>query len=79
MTSLQADLLAKDRKLWSGGAEEYHNTLDADCLITFTEMGGVSTRDEIADQPYQARVSSGYVNRNGSSRMMFHQQTPLAG
>ena len=114
---MQDDLLAKDRELWSGGAEEYYNTLDADCLVAFTEMGGVSTRNQIADmvgkdqrwrdlelslegflqptediailtyrasavrgdQPYQARVSSGYVNRNGSWRMMFHQQTPLAG
>ena len=30
-------------------------------------------------EPYQARVSNGYVNRSGSWRTMFHQQTPLAG
>jgi hypothetical protein len=30
-----------------------------------------------ADEPYNARVSSGYVNRDGDWRMMFHQQTPL--
>lgn len=29
------------------------------------------------DQPYEARVSSGYVRRDGDWRMMFHQQTPL--
>jgi hypothetical protein len=26
---------------------------------------------------YRALVSSGYVKRNGSWKMMFHQQTPL--
>ena len=31
-----------------------------------------------SEPPYQARMTSGYVNRNGSRRMMFHQQTPLA-
>jgi hypothetical protein len=29
------------------------------------------------DEPYQARVSSGYVRRDGDWKMMFHQQTPL--
>ena len=28
-------------------------------------------------EPYEARVSSGYVRRNGGWKMMFHQQTPL--
>jgi hypothetical protein len=30
-----------------------------------------------AGEPYNARVSSGYVKRDGDWRMMFHQQTPL--
>lgn len=29
------------------------------------------------DEPYEARVSSGYVRRDGEWKMMFHQQTPL--
>lgn len=29
------------------------------------------------DEPYEARVSSGYVCRDGDWKMMFHQQTPL--
>jgi ketosteroid isomerase-like protein len=29
------------------------------------------------DEPYRARVSSGYVKRDDDWRMMFHQQTPL--
>jgi hypothetical protein len=113
--NLQDDLLTMERKLWSGGQAAYRGTLDDDCLIAFTEMAGVSSRDSIAaqadanrwqgldievegflqptddvalltyhatavrdeDEPYEARVSSGYVRRDGDWKMMFHQQTPL--
>jgi hypothetical protein len=113
---IQKELLKKEETLWSGGATAYRRALDDDCLVAFTEMAGVQSRDEIADmagksperwrdvdidiegllqptanvtiltyrvtamrgdQPYSARVSSGYVNRDGDWRMMFHQQTPL--
>jgi hypothetical protein len=114
--NLQDDLLAMERKLWSGGKAVYERTLDDDCLIAFTEMAGVSSCDSIAqqadanrwhgldievegflqptddvalltyhasavrgpDEPYEARVSSGYVRRGGHWKMMFHQQTPLS-
>jgi hypothetical protein len=112
---LRDDLVAMEKKLWSGGQSEYRNTLDSDCLVAFTEMAGISSRDEIASQanarrwsdvdidvdgllrptddvailtyhvhalrekniPYDAVVSSGYVRRDGTWKMMFHQQTPL--
>ena len=48
--NLQDDLLAMERKLWSGGKAVYERTLDDDCLIAFTEMAGVSSRDSIAQQ-----------------------------
>jgi hypothetical protein len=114
--NLQDDLLTMERKLWSGGQAAYRGTLDDDCLIAFTEMAGVTSRDSIAkqadanrwhgldievegflqptadvalltyhatavrgeDEPYEARVSSGYVRRGGDWKMMFHQQTPLS-
>jgi hypothetical protein len=114
--NLQDDLLALERKLWSGGRAAYERALDDDCLIAFTEMAGVSSRDSIAKQadasrwhdlhlavegflqptddvalltyrasatraeqePYTARVSSGYVRRQGDWKLMFHQQTPLS-
>jgi hypothetical protein len=114
--NLQDNLLAMERKLWSGGKAAYERTLDEDCLNAFTQMAGVSSRDSIAeqadanrwhdlrldvegflqptddvalltyhasavrgkDEPYEARVSSGYVNRGGDWKMMFHQQTPLS-
>ena len=114
---LQDDSLAMEQKLWSGGPSEYRHTLDAECLIAFTEMAGVTRREDIAAQadaqrwrnvhlevegflqpaddvailtcrasaarasgePYEARVSSGYVKRTDGWKMMFHQQTPLNG
>ena len=113
--SLHDDLVAIERKLWSGGKAAYRRTLDDSCLLAFAAMAGVSSRDTIADQadasrwrdlkmeiegflqptddvalltylahveradhqPYAARVSSGYVKRDGGWKMMFHQQTPL--
>lgn len=114
---LQDDLLSIEEELWTGGAEAYLENLDDDCLVAFTEMAGVSTREQIAGtvedgdrwrdlaleledflrptdtvalltyradavrgsgEPYRALVSSGYVNRDGAWKMVFHQQTPLA-
>lgn len=112
---VQDDLLAMELKLWFGGKAEYRSALDDDCLIAFSSMAGVSSRDDVAKradasrwrnldigvegflQPtddvalltyranavrgdherYAARVSSGYVKRDGAWKMMFHQQTPL--
>ena len=113
--SLQDELISLERALWSGGKAAYRRTLDDTCLLAFTAMAGVSSRDSIADQadanrwrdlrmevegflqptddvalltylarvvradqkPYTARVSSGYVKRDGDWKLMFHQQTPL--
>ena len=47
---LQEDLVAMERKLWTGGSPDYRETLDTDCLIAFREMAGVSSRDSIAAQ-----------------------------
>ena len=42
------ELLAIERALWTGGADVYLRNLDDDCLVAFSEMGGVSTRQQIA-------------------------------
>lgn len=117
---LKSDLLSIERELWTGGADAYHRNLDDDCLVAFTEMAGVWTREQVAGsveeaerwrdlemevegflrpQPdlalltyraralrgegddaerYHALVTSGYVDRDGRWKMVFHQQTPLA-
>jgi hypothetical protein len=47
---LRDDLLAQEKGLWQGGATAYRSTLDGDCLVAFTEMAGISSREEIAGQ-----------------------------
>jgi hypothetical protein len=53
--NVRDDLLAMERQLWSGGKAEYRRTLDESCLLAFTEMAGVSGRDEIAEQAGASR------------------------
>lgn len=119
--ALKDDLLSIERELWGSEAEAYRRNLDDDCLVVFTEMSGVWSRDEVAgmveggeswrdvemevegivrpgpdfavltyrakalrgegesEERYHALVSSGYVNRDGPWKMVFHQQTPLSG
>lgn len=42
-------LLSLDRKLWSGTASEYRDTLDDECLVAFTRMAGVSSKEQVAE------------------------------
>jgi hypothetical protein len=46
---LQDELLAIEEELWTGGAAPYQEHLDDECLVAFTEMAGVSTREQIAE------------------------------
>jgi PhnB protein len=46
--SLRDDLIATERRLWSGGKSAYRSELDENCLVAFTRMAGVSGREEIA-------------------------------
>lgn len=116
--SLESELVAIEKELWTGGRESYRRHVDNECLLAFAEMAGVSSRDEVAemvesgerwgepeidvedllrptgdvalltyraaatrgdDEHYRAVVTSGYVERAGGWKLMFHQQTPLAG
>jgi hypothetical protein len=47
--SLQTDLLALERRFWTGDAEFYRHNLDERCLTASTTMAGVHTKDEVAD------------------------------
>ena len=116
--SMREELLSIERELWSGGAEAYHAHVDDRCLVAFTGMAGVMTREEVAgtvtdgprwrdveidveglleptadtavltyrasarrgeSESYRALVSSGYARRDGAWKLVFHQQTPVAG
>ncbi|HEX2165555.1 MAG TPA: nuclear transport factor 2 family protein [Thermoanaerobaculia bacterium] len=46
--NLEDDLLAIERSLWEGDADAYRRHLDDRCLVAFTRVAGVSTRDEVA-------------------------------
>lgn len=46
--ALENELLAIEKTLWTGGPDSYRRNLDADCLVAFTEMAGVSSRDQVA-------------------------------
>ena len=65
---LRDDLVAMEKKLWSGGQSEYRNTLDNDCLVAFTEMAGVSSRDQIASQAKARRFSDVNIDVDGLLR-----------
>jgi hypothetical protein len=51
---MKDELLAIERELWSGGPDSYQRHVDEECLVAFTEMAGVSSRDAVA-----ASVASG--------------------
>ncbi len=48
--SAMQDLLSLERTLWTGGPEAYRENLDRECLLAFTEMAGVSSREAVANQ-----------------------------
>ena len=48
MGRLRDDLVSIEQELWVGGPEAYRQNLDDACLIAFTQMAGVSSREDIA-------------------------------
>ena len=47
--TLQTDLLALERKFWTGDAEFYRGHLADECLVAFPDMAGVMSKDQVAD------------------------------
>lgn len=114
--TIENELLAIEKQLWTGASDAYLENLDEQCLVAFIGMAGAFGREEIAGtvegadrwrdveldvedvlqatddvaiftytasavrgegERYRALVSSGYVRRDGSWKLMFHQQAPL--
>lgn len=49
MTSVEQDLLALERKFWTGGSKFYEENIDDSCLIAFSsDMAGVMSNKDIA-------------------------------
>lgn len=47
MTTVE-ELLPIEKSLWTGGPDAYREHVDEMCLLAFTTMAGVSSRDEVA-------------------------------
>lgn len=56
--SLEQELLALDKALWTGGPATYQAQTDDQCLVVFSEMAGVMPRDEIAEMSEERRWSN---------------------
>jgi hypothetical protein len=66
------------------GTPRWHDVeLDVEGILRPTESVAVLTYRAHAvrgaNEHYHAVVSSGYVQRDGEWKLMFHQQTPIAG
>ncbi|MEX0808734.1 MAG: DUF4440 domain-containing protein [Dongiaceae bacterium] len=46
--AIEQELASLERQFWTKGAEFYRAHLDDECLVAFTEMVGVMSRDQIA-------------------------------
>ena len=53
--SLQQDLMTIERSFWTGGPEAYEDHTDEQCLVVFTDMAGVMSRDDIAKTAEKGR------------------------
>ncbi|HVZ99377.1 MAG TPA: hypothetical protein VG841_03575 [Caulobacterales bacterium] len=46
----RAELMNIERGFWTGDADYYRAHVDTECLVAFTELAGVQTREFIAGQ-----------------------------
>src|SRR5260221_13878611 len=67
--SLQQDLLAIERHFWTGGPEAYREHTDPKCLVVFTDMAGVMSRDDIAKQAQEGRWSDVAMEPKGIAEL----------
>ncbi len=48
MKALEKDLLAIEKKFWSGDESYYRKHADTDCLVAFSEMAGLMSNPDLA-------------------------------
>ena len=46
--SVESELFALERKFWTGDADHYRSNLDDRCLVVFTQMSGVMSKEQVA-------------------------------
>jgi hypothetical protein len=67
--SLQQDLMAIERALWTGGPDAYEEHTDDECLVAFTEMAGVMSRRDIAKTAEQGRWKDVVLTSKGLAEL----------
>jgi len=67
--SLEEDLLAIETKLWMGGPEAYRRHTDEKCLVVFSEMAGVMSREDIAKTAKEGRWKDVKMQQKGLARL----------
>jgi hypothetical protein len=67
--SLENDLLAIEDNFWTGGPEAYERYVDETCLIAFSEMAGVMSRNDIAKSAEKGRWKDVSLKSKGIAQL----------
>ena len=67
--SLEEELLAIETELWIGGPEAFRRHTDKECLVVFSEMAGVMSRDEVAKTAEKGRWKDVKMKEKGLSKL----------
>ena len=79
--SLETELLAIDRKFWTGGPEAYAENCDETCLVVFVGMVAVMGREDIAKTAEKGRwtdvklTAKGLVQLSDTSAVIAYECT----
>jgi hypothetical protein len=67
--SLESDLLRIEEHFWTGGPEAYRRYADERCLVAFSELAGVMSRDDIAKSAERGRWTDVSLIRKGMAQL----------
>jgi hypothetical protein len=67
--SLESELLRIEDHFWTGGPEAYRKYADEQCLVAFSELAGVMSRDDIAKSAERGRWTDVSLERKGVAEL----------
>ncbi len=67
--SLEQELLTIEERLWTGGPDAYRRHADEQCLVVFTEMAGVMSREDIVKTAEKGRWKDIAMEEKGIARL----------
>jgi hypothetical protein len=67
--SLESDLLRIEDNFWTGGPEAYRRHADEQCLVAFSELAGVMSRDDIAKSAEKGRWTDVSLKHKGMAQL----------